>query len=193
MSNLRHNPNRDEIVTNLLSWKQWLRILLMVAGGLISWVITFGQILTGILQALFVLILGDDNLRLRKAGTVLAMYQAQLWLYISYATDTVPFPFSDLPEAPDDLDLSRPAQAERKQKAPETARTAAAAAAAAAQSAESGDDSGGPYTDSGFASEEDDSVPWASGAVYPGTPAEGGDTSDDDDDADDDDQGKTIS
>jgi hypothetical protein len=100
-------PIREDILTNLLSAQQWLRICLMVIFALVSWVVRIAQVIVAIIQAVFALVTGDDNSRLRDVGKVAALYQAQIWLYLTYVSDTRPFPFSDLPDGAGDLDFEQ--------------------------------------------------------------------------------------
>lgn len=97
---------------NILSMEQWLRILLMIAFGVLSWILRFLQIIVAVIQALFALVTGRDNLNIRRVGTVLSLYQAHIWLYLSYGTDAKPFPFNDLPQSADDLIVEPPAYPE---------------------------------------------------------------------------------
>lgn len=104
------SKDTDDFVENILSARQWLRILLMVGFGILSWLLRFGQVAIALIQILFALITGRDNNNMRKAGTMLSLYQAHIWLYMSYSTDIKPYPFTDLPESGDDLDreMKRP-------------------------------------------------------------------------------------
>ena len=97
----------EKILENLLSPKQWIRIVLMLFFALISWLVRFAQILIAVVQAICVLISGEENERLRTAGMVTSIYQAQIWLFLTYASDSKPFPMSDLPQDINDLDLNK--------------------------------------------------------------------------------------
>ena len=97
----------EKILENLLSPKQWIRIVLMLFFALISWLVRFVQILIAVVQAICVLISGEENERLRTAGMVTSIYQAQIWLFLTYASDSKPFPMSDLPQDINDLDLNK--------------------------------------------------------------------------------------
>src|SRR5688572_16637895 len=96
---------KDDVKENILSASQWLRILLMLGFVILSWLLRFGQLAIVVIQVLFALITGRANDNMRRAGTLLSLYQAQIWLYLSYSSNVKPYPFSDLPEEGDDLDI----------------------------------------------------------------------------------------
>lgn len=102
---LREGPDR-EILGNILSAAQWMRILLMVGFAILSWLLRFAQLVITIIQILFALISGRPNLNMSRAGTVLALYQAQIWCFLSYSSELRPYPFNDLPDSGKDLDES---------------------------------------------------------------------------------------
>lgn len=96
-------PDKD-VLGNILSLAQWIRILLMIGFALLSWFLRFVQLVITFIQILFALITGGPNLNMSRAGTVLALYQAQIWCFLSYSTELRPYPFNDLPVSGRDLD-----------------------------------------------------------------------------------------
>lgn len=88
----------EQLKTNLLSSKHWLRLLYMLLfalclqlAGLVMWV------LVG-LQFLFALVSGQDNPKLRAFGDSLSRYIYDTLQFVSYNSESKPFPFSDWPE-----------------------------------------------------------------------------------------------
>lgn len=108
----RNHAGRRErgIRENILSPSQWVRILLMIGFGILSWLLRFAQAVITIIQILFALITGKPNFNMSRAGTLLALYQAQIWFYLSYSSDLRPYPFNDLPDSGEDLDESMKAE-----------------------------------------------------------------------------------
>lgn len=111
-------PDREAFLVNLLSFRQWLRIGGMLLAGFASWALTFIQIAVAILQAIHVLVMGQPNGRLAGAGSIMALYQAQIWLFNSHASDTPPWPVTDLPGAPSDLDTESTAASQDSKPSP---------------------------------------------------------------------------
>lgn len=79
--------------------KIWMRGLLMVVMAL---AFQLASTLLGVLAVVqFVLTLVSDkpNERLRAFGQHLGHYLHQIAVFVSFATDVVPFPFTDWPES----------------------------------------------------------------------------------------------
>lgn len=86
--------------------KLWQRVLLMVllaiAFQLSGWLLFF----TAMAQLIFVLVTGQTNARLLRFGRSLGVYLAQIARFESFATEALPFPFSDWPSDAASSDLN---------------------------------------------------------------------------------------
>jgi hypothetical protein len=96
--------NNEELKSNLLSSKHWLRLVFMVlfavllqVVGIIMWVLV-------ILQFVFSLITGRDNSNLREFGQSLSTYIYQILKFLTYNSEEKPFPFSDWPDSDSDAE-----------------------------------------------------------------------------------------
>lgn len=88
----------EQIVDNLKQPSSWIRVLFMVGFAILLYVIITPIVfLLMIVQALFVLLTGELNTNLKSFGATLAQYVSQIMLFISYNSETRPFPFSDFP------------------------------------------------------------------------------------------------
>lgn len=92
--------NNEELKSNLLSSKHWLRLLFMVLFAILFQVATVVMWVLVVLQFLFSLITGQDNRNLRSFGSSLSAYIYQVLKFLTYASDEKPFPFSDWPTEP---------------------------------------------------------------------------------------------
>ena len=86
-------PEGQGIERNVKSRSTWLRLLFMavfyVLGGVASFVLT----VVAALGFFWVLFTGETNERLRKAGQGLASYLYEIIRYLTYNSETRPFPF----------------------------------------------------------------------------------------------------
>src|SRR5690554_6238383 len=89
----------EELKRNLTSGRHWLRLLFMVLFALILYVAAFVMAGVVILQFLFSLITGQDNLNLRRLGRSLGQYIYQTLSFLTYNREDKPFPFDDWPSA----------------------------------------------------------------------------------------------
>lgn len=94
--------NNEELKSNLLSPRHWLRLVFMLlfaallqVASIIMWVLVF-------LQFLFSLVTGQDNLNLRRFGHSLSTYIYQTLKFLTYSSEEKPFPFSDWPSVTDE-------------------------------------------------------------------------------------------
>ncbi len=88
----------DQIVDNLKQSSSWIRVLFMLGYAILLYVIIAPVIIVlMIVQALFVLITGTYNSKLKYFGAALAQYVQQIFLFISYNSELKPFPFADFP------------------------------------------------------------------------------------------------
>ncbi len=88
----------NQIVHNLKQPSSWIRVLFMLGFAILLYVIITPVVfLLMIVQALFVLLTQELNANLKFFGAALAQYVSQILLFISYNSETRPFPFSDFP------------------------------------------------------------------------------------------------
>ncbi len=77
--------------------KLWQRVLLMlllaIAFQLSGWLLFFAAVA----QLIFVLVNGQTNKRLVRFGRSLGLYLGQIAHFETFATEALPFPFSDWP------------------------------------------------------------------------------------------------
>ena len=105
----------DNIIDNLKQSSVWVRIILMVAFAVILYPVFLVLLVLMIAQMLFVIITGESNANLRSLGVALSAYVFQIVQFMSYVTDTKPFPFSDFPKAEnDDLNVSNEIKQDKK-------------------------------------------------------------------------------
>lgn len=89
----------DDIVDNLQEPSAWIRIVFMVGYALLLYVVIVPVLFViGLVQALFAIITGSDNEKLRGLGGALAEFVHQLLSFFTYNTEDKPFPFNDFPE-----------------------------------------------------------------------------------------------
>jgi hypothetical protein len=89
------NSEPGDIQQHIKSRTTWLRLLFMLVLVLIYGVsrLVVGAVV--LLQFLWVLFTGETNERLRELGQSLATYTYQVIRYLTYNTDSRPFPFDD--------------------------------------------------------------------------------------------------
>ena len=93
----------DNIIRNLKQGSAWVRVILMIAFAVVLYVIIPAIVLVlMITQTLFVIITGASNDNLRVLGTALSKYIFEVLQFLSYASDTRPFPFSAFPSVESD-------------------------------------------------------------------------------------------
>jgi len=75
----------------------WLRGLLMILMGLAYQLAGTVLFFTAILQFIFTLVSDTPNPRLAAFGQSLGRFQRQIANFVSFASEVVPFPFTDWP------------------------------------------------------------------------------------------------
>lgn len=89
----------DNALANIPPRKLWVRALLMlmmcVAFQLATWVL----VAVALLQLGFAIFTDESNPRLQGFGHSVGRYLAQIAAFASFATEALPFPFSDWPPA----------------------------------------------------------------------------------------------
>ena len=87
--------DRSDIEDNIKSGSTWLRLLFMIV---IVVIYGLSRLVVGavvLLQFLWVLFTGEPNARLTGFGQSLAIYTYQIVRYLTFNTDSRPFPFDD--------------------------------------------------------------------------------------------------
>ena len=79
--------------------KLWVRALLMLlmcaAFQLAAWIL----FLTALVQLVFTIFNDEANRRLQLFGSGVGLYLTQIASFVTFATETLPFPFNDWPAA----------------------------------------------------------------------------------------------
>jgi hypothetical protein len=90
----------DDFVENLKEPSHWLRILFMLGFSVVLYVAGMVVLLVTLAQALFSLLTGKDNLNLRSLGSSLSRYIFEILMFLTYNSETRPFPFMPFPTTP---------------------------------------------------------------------------------------------
>jgi hypothetical protein len=77
------------------------RVLHMLVFAVVFWVLCWAVAVTAIVQLGFRVFAAAPSPELQRFGSALARYAGQVIAYLCFARDTLPFPFSDWPAAPD--------------------------------------------------------------------------------------------
>jgi hypothetical protein len=99
--------DQDQVKQNILSGRQWLRMLFMAGYILASWVLTIVLLVTILVQTLIVLITGETNHNLRRFGILCGVFMHQIIHFLVYGSDDKPFPFSEFPDI-DQIGMGEP-------------------------------------------------------------------------------------
>lgn len=89
----------EELKQNLTAAETWIRSLFIL---LFVFLLVVARVVTGavvVIQFLFTVFTGRTNENLRSFGASLAQYIFQTLLYLTYNSDTKPFPFTPWPNA----------------------------------------------------------------------------------------------
>lgn len=76
-----------------------MRLLHLVLFAVVFWMTCWAVAVTTIVQLAFRVFAGAPSPELRRFGAGLARYAGQLVAYLSFASDRLPFPLGDWPEA----------------------------------------------------------------------------------------------
>ena len=87
----------DDLVDNLKEPSQWVRIFFMLVFYFVSLAVVMILLVLTLGQALFSLITGKANDDLCTLGGSMAQYNYQIWQFLTYNTETKPFPFDQFP------------------------------------------------------------------------------------------------
>lgn len=90
----------EDIVGHLRQPAAWIRVVFMLAFAVFLYLVIAPVILVlMVVQALFAVITGEENQNLRFLGSALTVYVSQILEFVTYNSETKPFPFSDFPGA----------------------------------------------------------------------------------------------
>ncbi|MDD2863980.1 MAG: DUF4389 domain-containing protein [Methylococcales bacterium] len=85
----------EEQINERLSQVQiWKRIFLMLLFAVVITLVRWIAWIPILLQLFFLLVSGEKNRHILSFGRGLAIYDYHLLLYLTFATDVLPFPFS---------------------------------------------------------------------------------------------------
>ncbi|MDT8406651.1 MAG: DUF4389 domain-containing protein [Methylococcales bacterium] len=95
----------DVINENLKKTATWKRIIFILVFAVIASLVRLVLWLVVFLQVASALLTASPNYNLTQFGRQLSEYLYQIWLFLTYNTDSPPFPFSDWnlsdPDQPD--------------------------------------------------------------------------------------------
>ena len=89
----------EQLKSNLTSSKHWIRLLFMILFALALQVASIVMTVLVVVQFLFALITGNDNLQLRKFGDALSIFIFDTLQFLIYKSEEKPFPFADWPDS----------------------------------------------------------------------------------------------
>ena len=91
----------ENVIKNLKSESRWLRLLFMVVFYFAAYLAGMAILLLAIVQVLHGFIKGSPNERLLVLSGGLNRYFYQVLQYVTYNSDSKPYPFNDWPGAED--------------------------------------------------------------------------------------------
>lgn len=101
----------EDIVDNLREPSAWVRVVFMLAFAVFLYLIIAPVILVlMVAQALFAVLTGEENENLRILGSALTVYVSQILEFVTYNSETKPFPFSDFPGGGEQAEAQAPAR-----------------------------------------------------------------------------------
>ena len=101
----------EDIVDHLRQPAAWIRVVFMLAFAVFLYLVIAPVILVlMVVQALFAVITGEENENLRLLGSALTVYVSQILEFVTYNSETKPFPFSDFPRAGEQAKAQAPAR-----------------------------------------------------------------------------------
>ena len=90
----------NALITTPEPRKLWVRALLMLLMGAAFNLAAWALVLTALVQLIFAIFDDKPNQRLQRFGSNVGRYLTQIASFVTFATETVPFPFSDWPASP---------------------------------------------------------------------------------------------
>ena len=97
-------PKRSDLEKNFTRGSTWLRLVFMIILGFLWGISRFVTAVVVVIQFFNVLLTGATNAQLKTLGHSLAIYSFEVTDYLTFNTETRPFPFdaewpSELPQA----------------------------------------------------------------------------------------------
>jgi hypothetical protein len=92
-------PPGEEVKEHLKSRNTWLRFAFMLLFAFVLYVAKFVLLAVAVLQIVAALFTGEPNARLTRFGESLSQFVYQVARFLIYASDDMPFPFADWPDA----------------------------------------------------------------------------------------------
>ncbi len=89
----------EQLKSNLTSGRHWMRLIYMILFAVFLQVASVVMTVLVVVQFLFALITGADNINLRKFGDSLSIYIFSVLQFLIYNSEEKPFPFADWPES----------------------------------------------------------------------------------------------
>ena len=115
----------EQLKSNLTSSRHWLRLVYMILFAVFLQVASLVMSVLVVVQFLFALITGNDNINLRKFGDSLSIYIFSVLQFLIYNSEQKSFPFADWPESkvPTESEFQPVTQAEVETAKPKTRTT----------------------------------------------------------------------
>ena len=88
-----------QVKENMSNTNTWGRGLFMLLFAVIQWVSKIVLVITIIIQFGFVLITGEKNERLLTFSKELSKFLYEIFMYLTFNSETKPFPFDSWPES----------------------------------------------------------------------------------------------
>jgi hypothetical protein len=89
--------NQDQLKTNICNHRHWIRLIYMLLFAVLLNIAGLVMSTVCVLQFIFVIATGRDNLNLRGLGGALGRYIHQTLDFLSFNSYAKPFPFSPWP------------------------------------------------------------------------------------------------
>jgi hypothetical protein len=97
--------DNEQLKSNLTSSRHWLRLVFMLLFAAVLQLASVVMWVVVIVQFLFSLITGEDNLHLRRFGHSLSTYIYDVLKFLCYSSEEKPFPFADWPAGENEVEV----------------------------------------------------------------------------------------
>jgi uncharacterized protein DUF4389 len=87
------NAARSELEKNVTSRSTWIRLIFMIICSVLYAISRFVTAAVVVIQFFYVLLTGNTNEQLKTLGHSLAIYSFEITDYLTFNSDTKPFPF----------------------------------------------------------------------------------------------------
>lgn len=88
-----NDSKRSDLEKNVTRGSTWLRLVFMIIVGFLWGISRFVTAAVVAIQFFYVLLTGDTNAQLKTLGHSLAIYSYEITDYLTFNTETRPFPF----------------------------------------------------------------------------------------------------